>query len=280
MSYLRPATIEEALDLLAAEAPRVIAGCTDYFPSRKPGDVDAALMDVTATDGMRGITRDEAGWRIGAATTWTDVIRADLPPGFDALKQAAAEVGSIQIQNRATLAGNLCNASPAADGVPPLLALDAQVEIAAPEGRRQVPLQDFITGVRQTRCAPGELVTAVLIPARAPAETSAFVKLGSRRYLVISIAMVAVNVTLEHGALGAARVAVGACSPVAQRLPALEERLTGCALDDLTGVAFDDPAFYAPLSPISDVRGSAEYRGEVVAALCRRAVLRACGEVA
>ena len=166
--------------------------------------------------------------RIGAATTWTDIVKAPLPAAFDALKQAAREVGSIQIQNRGTIGGNLCNASPAADGVPPLLALDATVELASARGRRLMPLSSFITGYRATALAQGEILSAVFVPSRSPQARSAFVKLGARRYLVISILMAAALVERDgDGRISRVAIAVGAASPVARRLPELEAALAG-----------------------------------------------------
>jgi len=178
----------------------------------------------------------------------------------------------VQIQNAGTLAGNLCNASPAADGVPPLLALDAAVEVASAAGSRRLALADFITGVRQTALERGEMVTALHIPRGAGAGTSAFLKLGSRKHLVISIAMVAVNLRIEAGRIAEMRAAVGACSPVAVRLPAMEAGLTGCAVGNWAM----DKAWFAGLSPLTDIRGSAEYRRASVAELCARAVRHAC----
>ena len=272
MGYFQPGTLTEALDILGQERPRVVAGCTDFFPSQPMGGRTRDILDLTRVAGLRGVGETADGWRIGAATTWTDIIRATLPPAFDALKAAAREVGSVQIQNAGTLAGNLCNASPAADGVPPLLALDAAVEVASAAGSRRLALADFITGVRQTALERGEMVTALHIPRGAGAGTSAFLKLGSRKHLVISIAMVAVNLRIEAGRIAEMRAAVGACSPVAVRLPAMEAGLTGCAVGNWAM----DKAWFAGLSPLTDIRGSAEYRRASVAELCARAVRHAC----
>ncbi len=222
------------------------------------------------------MARTDDAIRIGALTTWSDIVRADLPAQFDGLKAAAREVGSIQIQNVATLAGNLCNASPAADGVPALLALDAVVEIAGPSGSRRLDLAHFITGVRRTALQPGELVTAVEVPLRAEGTRSAFLKLGARRYLVISIAMVAAVLEPDgKGRIASARVAVGACSPVAVRLKALEDALIGSPWSDAATVAAE--AHLAPLAAIDDVRGTAGYRREAALELVRRS-LSACAE--
>lgn len=268
--YLRPRRLEEALSALARPSARpraVLAGGTDFYPLRVGRTIDEDVLDIGGIDGLRGITEGPAGWRLGATTTWSELIEAALPPLFDGLKQAAREVGGRQIQNAGTLAGNVCNASPAADGVPALLALDAEVEIAGPAMRR-LPLRQFIVGARRTALVPGELVVALHVPRpRRPAE-SAFLKLGARRYLVISIAMAAAVLEWIDDRVAAARIAVGACSPVAERLPALEAALVGASRDGLAGRV--DAAHLAPLSPIDDVRGSAAYRRDVVATMLRR----------
>lgn len=275
MPYMAPTSLSDAVQIMTDAQPRIVAGCTDYFPSQAQGHIPDTLLDITRVAELQGVAQGPDGWRIGAAATWTDVIRADLPPAFDALKLAAHEVGSVQIQNRATLVGNLCNASPAADGVPPLLALDAQVELTSQTTTRLVPLAQFITGVRQTTRHTDELVTALIIPAIGPRAQSGFVKLGSRTHLVISIAMVAVVVDIQHAHLSHVAIAVGSCSPVAQRLHALEAYLTGHPLATLDTLQIT-PEMLAPLSPITDVRGSAGYRLDVVPALITRALSMAC----
>ena len=274
MGYLVAASLSEALEALGKGNAAVVAGGTDWFPAQGTRPLTGDLIDITRVPGLRGISRDGAGWRIGGATTWTDVIRADLPPAFDGLKAAAREVGSIQIQNAGTVAGNLCNASPAADGVPPLLTLGADVELASTHGTRRMPLSDFLKGPRQTARMPGEVLTALMIPDLPATAQGAFLKLGARQYLVISIAMVAALVSVKDGRIDSAAVAVGSCSATAQRLPALEADLKGRSAADVlaAGSALITPAHLAPLAPIADVRGSAEYRMEAAATLCARAL--------
>jgi CO/xanthine dehydrogenase FAD-binding subunit len=266
--YLRPTRLDEALQALT-RSRTVLAGGTDFYPARVGRAIDDDVLDITAIAALRGITHGDGGWRLGATTTWSELLDADLPPLFDGLKQAAREVGGRQIQNAGTLAGNLCNASPAADGVPPLLALDAEVELAGPSGTRRLPLASFITGNRRTALAAHELMIAVHIPKPAHQARSAFLKLGARRYLVISIAMAAATLEIDGGRIAAARIAVGACSAVAQRLPLLEAALLGAPLDRRLGNLVD-PAQLAPLAPIDDVRGSAAYRRDAVVTLLRR----------
>jgi CO/xanthine dehydrogenase FAD-binding subunit len=266
--YLRPHRLEEALGALQRPFT-VLAGGTDFYPARVGRTIDEDVLDISAIADLRGIAATSAGWRLGATATWGELIAADLPPLFDGLKQAAREVGGRQIQNAGTIAGNLCNASPAADGVPPLLALDAEVEIANRSGTRKVPLAAFITGNRRTVLRPGELVVAVHVPAPAHEARSAFLKLGARRYLVISIAMAAATLEISGGRIVRARVAVGACSAVAQRLPALEAALAGAPVDGALGTQVE-PEHLAPLTPLDDIRGSARYRTDVTLTLLKR----------
>jgi CO/xanthine dehydrogenase FAD-binding subunit len=269
--YERPRNLGAALARRAAPC-LVIAGGTDVYPARVGRAIAEDVLDVSGIAELRGIAEDGSGWRIGATTTWAAIAAAPLPPAFDGLRLAAREVGGIQIQNRGTIGGNLCNASPAADGIPPLLALDAEVELASVRGRRTLPLAAFVLGNRRTALRPDELLTAVLVPRHAGAGRSTFLKLGARRYLVISIAMVAAAVATDAvGTITRAAVAIGACSAAARRLPALEAALVGEALEPGIG-ALATSDHLAPLAPIDDVRGSAAYRGGAARELVARAL--------
>lgn len=272
-SYARPTRIDEALAMLARGGRTVLAGGTDFYPSRVGLTPRDDVLDVTALDELRGIEEREADWRFGAATTWTEVLEANLPPLFDCLRLAAREVGGMQIQNSGTIAGNLCNASPAADGVPALLALDARVEIASAGARRTLPLGQFILGPRRTALRANELVSALVIPKPKHEARSDFVKLGARKYLVISIAMVASVLEVSNRTVRAARIAVGSCSPVALRLPTLEKALIGKPLDQHLGECVA-PEHLSGLSPIDDVRASATYRAGAALTLIRRSLER------
>ncbi|MFD1342551.1 FAD binding domain-containing protein [Litorisediminicola beolgyonensis] len=273
MSYLCPTDLASALDLVAEPGALIVAGGTDLYPASGASGLAGRLIDLTRIEDLTGISRQDGALRIGAATTWSALVHADLPPAFDALRQAAREVGSLQIQNAGTIAGNLCNASPAADGVPPLLILNAEVELAsAARGVRRVPVSRFITGVRATARDADEIVTAVIVPPLPDGAGSAFEKLGSRRYMVISIAMTAALVVLRRDrTITDLRVATGACSAVAQRLSTLEAALEGSDIDALEIGAELIPE----LAPIDDVRGTALYRLEVVLEQIRRAIRRA-----
>lgn len=268
-SYARPTALQDALSLISRGDQRLLAGGTDSYPgagSQLAGDV----LDLTGIAALRGISQG-AGLRIGGGTTWTDIAEADLPDALAALQMAARAVGGRQVQNVGTIAGNLCNASPAADGVPPLLVCDAMVELASLRGIRHVALGAFITGPRQTMRAADEMLVAVHIPAASLQGQSAFLKLGARAHLVISIAMVAVRMVRDGNRVGSIAVAVGACSGVAQRLPLVERALIGADLRDAAQLV-RSPDVMASLQPIADIRASADYRADAATELVARAV--------
>jgi CO/xanthine dehydrogenase FAD-binding subunit len=271
--YVVATDVAQAVALKAAGS-RVLAGGTDHYPVLVGRPPVGPVVDITRIASLRGIAREGDRFRFGALTTWADVARADLPRGFDALRAAAREVGAVQVQNAGTIAGNLVTASPAGDGVPSFLALDASVEVTGPKGARELPLSSFITGYRATALAPDEIVTAVCVPASVADAGSSFQKLGLRRYLVISIVMVAAQIESAGGKVTAARVAVGSCSPVAQRLPAFEADLVGRGVgDDLAALV--EERHLAPLSPIDDVRATAAYRMRAARTLVGRAICEA-----
>ena len=273
-AFARPATLDQAIAALSSGPWRLMAGGTDLFPTAGAA-LAGQVLDLTAIPDLRGI-RSGDGLRIGACTTWTDLAESPLPPALHALQQAARQVGGRQIQNMGTIGGNLCNASPAADGVPPLLAVEAAVELQGPKGRRVLPLAEFLTGPRQTAKRGDEILTAILVPESALAGRSAFVKLGARAYLVISIAMVAARVVVEGGRIAQVALAVGACSATARRLPRLEAALIGLA-PGAALAAVTEEAVAPHLSPIDDIRASAAYRAGAAAELLRRALAEVLG---
>ena len=273
-AYARPTSLDAALALLGEGPRQILAGGTDLYPAagqRLAGPV----LDLAGIADLRGISlSQQGGLRIGACTPWTEIAETALPPACRALQQAARQVGGRQIQNLGTLGGNLCNASPAADGVPPLLALEAMVELAGPSGRRDLPLADFIVGPRQTARSAQELLIAIRIPPEGLRGTSAFLKLGARAYLVISIAMVAVRVVMQGDRIGSASLAVGACAATARRLPGVEAAIAGMSVEQAAAEVTE--ALVSPgLSPIDDVRASAAYRQRAAAELLRRALREA-----
>lgn len=271
-AFARPRTLDEALALLAEGDRLILSGGTDLYPGagrhlRRP------VLDISGVEGLSGMTSGQ-DLRIGACTTWTQIAESELPPSCRALQQAARQIGGRQIQNVGTIGGNLCNASPAADGIPPLLALDAAVEILGPGGKRRLALAEFLLGPRQTALGRGEIVAAVVIPPEALTGSSSFVKLGARAYLVISIAMVAARICHEEGRISQAAIAVGACSAVATRLSRVEAALIGMPCRQALS-AIDDREISAALSPITDVRATSGYRLEAAARLVRTALTEA-----
>ena len=270
--YFHPKTLEEAVSILAQQGGTILAGGTDFFPALGDRRVTGTVVDISAIRNMKGITTTGKEHHIGGLTTWTEVVASSLPSSFDAVKAAAREIGGIQIQNRGTLAGNLCNASPAADSVPPLLALDAQVELVSIRGSRRISLAQFIVGNRKTLRRPDEILARVIVPRTIDDAKSAFLKLGARRYLVISIAMVAVVMkTDDSRRIADARVAVGSCSLTARRLLKLENALVGTPARTGLGDVVQ-PDHLLPLSPIDDVRATAQYRMDAVLTLVARAL--------
>ena len=274
VDYRKPVDVAEAAAIKAAGAT-VLAGGTDVYPAHVGRALTGPVVDISGIDELRGVEITDDAYRLGALTRWSDVAAADLPPRFDGLRAAARDIGGIQVQHAGTIGGNLCTASPAADGVPNLLALDASVELASPSVRRVLPLGAFLTGYRETALAPDELLTAVVVPRGHEDARAVILKLGLRRYLVISVVMVAAIVVIEGDEVRDARVAVGACSPVAVRLPALEDELRGRPRAGLADVVTSD--HLSGLTPIDDIRGSAEYRRHAALTLVRRALERCAG---
>jgi xanthine dehydrogenase small subunit len=273
--YFRPSTLAEALDIRAAQEVTILAGGTDIYPAKTAragwGDFHHPdILDISIVEDLERIDVGADSVRFGALVTWSALVEARLPALFDGYKRAALQVGGMQVQNRGTLVGNICTASPAGDGIPNLLALNAEVELASRDrGVRRVPMTEFITGYRQTACRRDEIVTALVVP-KLPAARSDFLKLGARSYLVISIAMVAGVIELDGGLIADARIAVGACSAVPQRMPALEAAMIGQPLGDAPGIVGD--AHVADLMPIDDIRASAAYRRSAALAMLRELV--------
>ena len=274
VDYVVPADLAAALEMRGA-GYTVLAGGTDLYPQHVGRPMPGRVVDIGGLTDLRGIVETPGGFRLGALTRWADVAAAALPGAFDGLRAAAREIGAVQVQHAGTIGGNLCNASPAADGVPALLTLDASVELTSATATRSLALESFLTGYRQTALGRDELLTDVVVPRVADGARSAFLKLGLRRYLVISVVMVSAVVVLDaDGAIAEARVAVGACSPVARRLRSLESQLVGRAPDVDEAIVAEH---LEALDPIDDVRASADYRRAAASVLVRRAIAR-CGD--
>lgn len=276
--FFRPERLGDALDLLADHHATILAGGTDLFPACPGGQLNGPVVDISGIAELKGvrITADKVS--IGGRTTWSEILTADLPRGFDGLRAAAREIGSVQIQNQATVAGNICNASPAADGVAALMALDAEIVLTSRSGSRTLALSDFIQGNRKTARQSQEILTAIQISRRWDHAASSFLKLGARRYLVISIVMVAANLIIrQDNRVARAAVCVGSCSPKALRLTELESTLIGKDADASLGDLIRSVHF-SSLSPIDDVRATAEYRRDAAQTMVRRAVAQCVSE--
>lgn len=274
--YLRPTSLADALAVLADRPWTMLAGGTDVYPANVGRPITDDILDLSGLASMREIAVAGGVVRIPPLATWTDVVRADLRPAFDGLKSAARSIGGVQIQNRGTVAGNLCNASPAADGLPNLMALDARVELSSISGRREVAVGEFVVGNRRTIRRADELVTAILVPMPSSTARSRFLKLGSRAYLVISIASVAAIIDVgSDRRVASARIVVGACSEVPRRIESVEARIVGQVVAPSLASSIE-PGDLDVLSPIDDVRGTATYRRDVATTLVRRAVAEIC----
>jgi CO/xanthine dehydrogenase FAD-binding subunit len=278
--YLRPATLNEAIGLLQERAAgvRLLAGGTDLAVGIRHGQVaPQALIDVKGIPELRSLIEERDGsFTIGANTVMTDLEEDErIARHFPALIEAAEVVGSVQIRNRATLSGNLCNASPAADTPPVLLALGASVVIQGPAGERVMPVDRFLVGYRKTALAAGELVTAIRIPVPDRPAGSKFLKLGRRRALEISIVCVGAAVELDPGGtIARAGIGLGSVAPYTVRASRAEEILTGARPEPEVLAAAGEAALEA-CSPIDDLRGSGDYRRAMVPVLVRRAVAAA-----
>jgi carbon-monoxide dehydrogenase small subunit/xanthine dehydrogenase small subunit len=272
--YFRPRSLEEALEIMAqrAEEVRPLAGGTDILVKAKDGAASrSALFDLTAVPEIKGIQEHGDHVWIGAAATHTEMMRSPLVArAAPALPGACAVIGGPQIRNRGTLGGNLANASPAADTVPPLYAADAVVELASVSARRDVPIADFFLGPRQSVLARDELILGVRVPKRAGVR-GVFVRLGQRQAQAISKVSVAVAMTFRDGQPDWVRVALGAVAPTVVRARGTEKALMTGGWDALQRAK---DAVRAEVRPIDDLRSSAAYRREMAAVLLERAVRR------
>lgn len=275
--FLRPGTLDEALQTLAHTPATILAGGTDLFPATTSSQLKGPVLDISGIAELKGIYTTPEFLHIGARTTWSEFLAFPLPHGFDGLRAAAREIGSIQIQNQATVAGNVCNASPAADGVTALIGLDAEVSLASHKGTRSLALANFILGNRKTTRQSDEILTSIRVPRRWENAASSFLKLGARRYLVISIVMVAANLLFDgNQCVQQAAICVGSCSAKALRLTELEHALVGLSVDAIAQIPQSN--HFVSLTPIDDIRATAEYRQEAAQTLVRRALADCAGK--
>ncbi|MBM4344387.1 MAG: FAD binding domain-containing protein [Deltaproteobacteria bacterium] len=274
--YLRPATLGAALDALGAPGARAIAGGTDWMVDARAGRPGAALVvNVLRLAELRGIAADGAWIDLGGATTVAELLRDPLVrAGAPLLWQAADRFASPLVRTRATLAGNVCNASPAADLTLALVALGAEIDVHSASGCRRVPVAAFVFGPRHTDLQHGELVVRVRVPVAAAGAFHRFEKSGTRPALEISAVAVATAMTFSGHVVRSARIALGAVAPRPMLATSAMAVLQDQCLDERTV----DAAVLAAATqcqPIDDVRGSARYRKRLVAAFVRRALLAA-----
>lgn len=277
MRYAKPETADEAVRLLGQEpgVTRVLAGGTDVLVQLKAGVVEPDLIvDIKNIKGMRDITPEAGGFRIGAAvsgavlgehegvrTLWPGVIE-----GFEL-------IGSTQVQGRATMAGNLCNGSPAADSVPGLVAAGAVVRIVGPKGTRDCPVIEIPVSPGRTSLAKGEFITSVFLPARPARSGDAYLRFTPRTEMDIAVAAAGVSLTLDAaGVVTAARVVLGAVAPTVRLVEPAARALIGTSLDEAALASLAD-ACSAACSPIDDKRGTIAFRTQVAGVLAKRAAL-------
>ena len=260
MNYFQPNDLNSALDVLKNNSDLTIAaGCTDLFPITNNMSLDKNILDITNIKSIRGFEFNNKETKIGSATTWTDIINENLLSCYDMLKACAKEVGSIQIQNLGTIGGNICNASPAADSIPCLLSLDAKLELSSINNKRIIPINEFILGSRKTKLEQGEILTSIIIPKEKEKGSSAFRKIGARKYLVISISMVACRILISDNVIEDIAISIGSCSEVAKRIFSIERQLINKNIkeDIFNQVDFSQ---LNEISPITDIRSTQVYR--------------------
>jgi len=279
--YHAPGTLADASAILLefGETAQLLAGGTDLLVEIKEGLRSTAhVVDLKGIRDLDEISySDEEGLRFGALATARSLetslpIIAHYPNFLTALRQ----IGSIQIRNRATVTGNICRASPSADTLPPLIADDARIEIHSPSGTREQSLAEFFTGPGRTRLAPGEIVTAVRVPAPRRGSGRAYIKHGRRKAMELATVGVAVSLTVDGNRCRDIRIALGAVAPTPVRAHAAEAVLVDRQLTPAT-VAEAAEAAMAQSTPISNVRASADYRRQMVGVLTRRAIDLAMG---
>lgn len=275
MRYHAPSSVAEAVKLAAGATgiTRFLSGGTDVLVQLRAGMVTPDdLIDLKKIPGLHDITRTaEGGWRIGATVSGAKMRRhAALCADWPGVVEGMNLVGSTQVQGRATLAGNLCNGSPAADSVPGMVAAGARVVVTGPNGTREVAVEDIPAGPGKTKLQPGEMIEAVLLPPRGKQGGDAYLRFIPRTEMDIAVVGVGISLTLDGDKVVAARVALGAVAPTVLLVEAAANAIIGTTLDD-AALAGLTAAVRAAATPISDKRGTAEFRKEVVGVLAGRA---------
>ncbi len=281
MHYHTPTSFDEAITIAAKATgvTRFLAGGTDVLVQLRADIVTPdTLIDIKRIAGVSDITRAaDASWQIGVAVTGAEMTGHDgLSRDWPGLVEAMDLVGSTQIQGRATLTGNLCNGSPAADSVPAMIAAGASVSVRGPDGTREVAVEDIPTGPGRTSLAAGEVVVAVNIPARADSSGDAYLRFIPRTEMDIAVVGCGVNLTLDGDTVTRARVALGAVAPTVLLVAEAADAIIGTKLDDAALDALAGAAS-AACNPIDDKRGTAKFRVHVAGVLAKRAAKIAYG---
>jgi CO/xanthine dehydrogenase FAD-binding subunit len=276
--YIAPTSVQAAVDALAGAGAdaRVLSGGTDLIVQMRAGRVKPGLIvDLKAIPGAVGVRQGpDGGFVIGAATSGAQIgEHADLVKAWPGVVEGMNLIGSTQVQGRASLAGNLCNASPAADSVPAMVAARAVAVVVGPSGQREVPVEQIPTGPGKTSLAPGEFVMEFKLPPRAARASDAYLRFIPRTEMDIAVVGAGVNLILDaSGAVAEAHVALGAVAPTVLHVAEAGQALVGSKLDE-GALAKLEAAARAACRPISDKRGTAEYRTQVAGVLARRAAL-------
>ena len=273
-----PESLDDCLRLLAQRGPetKLLAGGTDLLPQMKNGVVTPKrVIDLSGVARVKILECDAKGLRIGSAVPARRVEQdSRVRDIYTAVAESAALLGSVQVRNLASVGGNICNAAPSADMAPPLVAMEAQAVIAGPKGERRVPLSDFFTGVRKTVVGPDELLVEIFVPAPGPHSGGCYIRHTPRRELDIAVVGVASQVTIANGVCAKARIALAAVAPTPVRATAAEAVLEGKPLTPELIERAADLAGQAA-KPISDQRGSADFRRHLVRVLSRRTLTTA-----
>jgi carbon-monoxide dehydrogenase medium subunit len=274
MNYETPRSVEDAVALLVADQnARVLAGGTDLLVRLRAGQIaPSAIIDIKRIDQMRVITQEDNGFRIGAAVTGAEMSEhAGLKAAWPGVVEATDLIGSTQVQGRATAVGNLCNAGPAADSVPALVAACATVRIAGPKGMRDAAVEDIPTAPGKTSLARGEFITSFFLPSRPANSADAYLRFIPRTEMDIAVVGCAVSLTLDAGGtITQARVSLGAVAPKVLLIQEAADAIIGTQLDDAALDALATVAS-AAAKPIDDKRGTIAFRKDVSGVLARRA---------
>ena len=274
MRYEAPETLDAAVRLLSSETgeAKVLAGGTDLLVQLRTDLIEPDLIvDIKGIDELRAISSEGGGYRIGAAATGAELEEhPTLKNDWPGIVEGANLIGSTQIQGRATMGGNLCNGSPAADSVPCLITADATATVVGPNGKRDVPVKDIMIGPRQLSIGRDEFVVSFLLPERKAHASDAYVRFIPRTEMDIAVVGAGVNIEVDGaGKITAAAVCLGAVAPTPVLVPAAADAIIGTSLDDAAMNALDAAA-QAACNPIDDKRGTVEYRTKVAGVLARR----------